>query len=61
MSLPLSLLVTLQGRDFSNTQERSQNFQLGFSRCELCPLQSDLSVFQLTVTLDFHPQKGQWM
>lgn len=56
MSLPLSLLVTLQG-----TQERSQNFQLGFSRCELCPLQSDLSVFQLTVTLYFHPQKGQWM
>lgn len=61
VSLPLSLPVSLQGRDFSNTQERSQNFQLGFSRCVLCPLQSDLSGFQLTVTLDFHPQKGLWM
>lgn len=60
VSLPLSLLVTLQGRDFSNTQERSQNFQLGFSRCVLCPLQSDLSVFQVTVTVDFHPWTGQW-
>lgn len=61
VSLPLSLLVTLQGRDSSNAQERSQNFQLGFSRCVLCPLQSDLSVFQLTVAVGFHPQKGQWM
>lgn len=44
-----------------NTQQRSQNFQLGFSRCVLCPLQSDPSVFHLTVAVDFHPQKGRWM